>query len=58
MTFVLKKLDEGQFLSPAIETEAIQKLAEYMTVYNKGKPGPSDKPTCAICFDMSGIIFL
>jgi hypothetical protein len=24
-----------QFLSPAIETKAIQKLAEYMTVYNK-----------------------
>jgi hypothetical protein len=33
MTFVLQ--GKKQFLSPAIETKAIQKLAEYMTVYNK-----------------------
>ena len=54
MTFVLQKLGRKQFLSPAIETKAIQKLAEYMTVYNKEEPGPDDKPTCAVCFDMSG----
>ena len=54
MTFVLQELGKKQFLSPAIETNAIQKLAEYMTVYNKEEPGPDDKPTCAICFDMSG----
>lgn len=54
MTFVLQELGKKQFLSPAIETKAIQKLAEYMTVYNNEEPGPFDKPTCAVCFDMSG----
>jgi hypothetical protein len=54
MTFVLQQLGKKQFLSPAIETKAIQKLAEYMTVYQKEEPGPDEKPTCAVCFDMSG----
>ena len=54
MPFVLQELGNSQFLSPAIETKAITKLAEYMTLYNKKDPGPDDKPTCAICFDMSG----
>ena len=54
MTFVLQELGKKQFLSPAIETKAIQKLAEYMTVYNSEEPSPFDKPTCAVCFDMSG----
>jgi len=54
MSFVLQELGKKQFLSPAIETNAIQKLSEYMTVYNKEEPGPDDKPTCAVCFDMSG----
>jgi ATP-dependent phosphoenolpyruvate carboxykinase len=54
MTFVRQQLGKKQFLSPAIETKAIQKLADYMNVYNKEEPGPDDKPTCAICFDMSG----
>ena len=55
MTFVLQKLDEGQFLSPAIQTDAINKLTNYMTSYFKGsKRTADDKPTCAICFDMSG----
>ena len=55
MTFVIQKLNEGQFLSPAIETDAIAKLANYMTSYCKGSKSTAfDKPTCAVCFDMSG----
>ena len=55
MTFVLQKLDEGQFLSPAIQTDAIIQLTNYMTRYFKGsKRTADDKPTCAVCFDMSG----
>ena len=54
MTFVLQELGKKQFLSPAIQTDAIQKLAQYMKIYTKEEPGPDDKPTCAVCFDMSG----
>jgi hypothetical protein len=55
MTFVLQELDGGQFLSPAIQTYAIIQLTDYMTRYFKGsKRTADDKPTCVICFDMSG----
>ena len=55
MTIVLQELNEGQFLSPAIQTDAIMKLTKYMCDYFKGtNRSADDKPTCAVCFDMSG----
>ena len=54
MTFILQKLGKNQFLYPVIQTKAIQNLTDYMETYQKEEPGPDDKPTCAVCFDMSG----
>jgi hypothetical protein len=55
MTFILQELNEGQFLSPAIQTNAITELAKYMRSYFRGSNKTADdKPTCAVCFDMSG----
>ena len=55
MTFVLQELGKKQFLSPAIQTDAIIQLTNYMTRYFEGSTRAADyKPTCAICFDMSG----
>lgn len=54
MTFILKQLGKDQFLSPAIPTTAIEKLSNYMTTHFSADPCLDDKPTCVICFDMSG----
>ena len=53
--FVIQSLDDGQFLSPAIQTMAISKLTHYMEVWFFGaKRSICDKPTCVMCFDMPG----
>ena len=52
--FQIKKLGVDQFLSPAIKTTAIERLSEYMNTYYDTEPSVADKPTCVICFDMSG----
>jgi hypothetical protein len=54
MTFIRKHLNTSQFLSPTIQTNAIQKLGEYMEAYFSREPNPDAKPTCVNCFDMSG----
>ena len=54
MPFIRKHLNTSQFLSPAIQTSAIQKLSEYMKVYFSSEPSSDQKPTCVNCFDMSG----
>ena len=53
--FVIRRLDGAQFLSPAIETNAIKLLAHKMTTHFLGANIDSDdKPTCVTCFDVSG----
>jgi len=54
MTFIRKHLNTRQFLSPVIQTNAIQKLSEYMKIYFSTEQSPDEKPTCVNCFDMSG----
>jgi hypothetical protein len=52
--FIVKKLDEDQFLSPTVQTKAIEELSQKMVNYFNKEPGAFDKPTCVVCFDMSG----
>ncbi|KAI8891896.1 hypothetical protein BC833DRAFT_644839 [Globomyces pollinis-pini] len=54
MSSIHKHLGRYQFLSPVIETTAIQKLNQHLTNYFNTEPGVAEKPTCVICFDMSG----